>query len=77
MTGIMVIFYLLIRILSIFGSSRSFVSSAFALYVDRELSKLKRKLVITTPLKEQILQNFVFKGCEISIDGTILKMNLI
>ena len=33
-------------------SSRSFVSSAFALHVDQELAPLKNKLVVTTPLGE-------------------------
>ena len=60
-----------------FGFSRSFVSTSFALHVDRELSLLKHKLVVTTPLGEQILHNFVFKGCEILIESVILKANLI
>ena len=39
-----------------FGSNRSFVHFAFVLYVDQELSLLKRKLKVTTPLGEQILE---------------------
>ena len=49
----------------------------FALHADRELSPLKHKLVVTTPLGEQILYNSIFKGCEILIDGVVLKANLI
>ena len=34
-------------------------------------------MVVTTFLGEQILHNFVFKGCEILVDGVVLKVNLI
>ena len=47
------------------------------MYVDRESSNLKRKLVITTPLGEQNIRTLVFKGCEILVEGVILKANLI
>ena len=50
------------------GSSRSFVSIAFALHVDRQLAPLKG---------EQILRASVFKGCEILVEGIVLKANLI
>ena len=53
------------------------MSSSFALHVDRKLSPLKHKLVVTTLLREQILRNTIFKGCEILIDGVVLKVNLI
>ena len=53
------------------------MSSSFALHADRELSSLKHKLVVMTPLGEQILRNTFFKGCEILIDGVVLKANLI
>ena len=58
-------------------SSKSFISSSFALHADRELSPLKNKLVVTTPLGEQILYISIFKGCEILIEGVVLKANLI
>ena len=45
-----------------FRSSRSFVSSSFALHADQDLSSLKNKLVVTTPLGEQILRTSIFKG---------------
>ena len=48
--GITIIFYLLVRVLLIFGSSMSFLSSA--LYVDQESSRLKHKLVIMILLGE-------------------------
>ena len=59
------------------GSIRSFVSTSFALHADRELSPLKHKLVVTTLLGEQIFLNSIFKGCEILIEGVVLKANLI
>ena len=43
-TGITVVFYLFLRVLSIFGSSRSFVSSV----LHRELFPFKNKWVTTT-----------------------------
>ena len=65
------------RVLFYSGSSRSFMSSSFALHANRDLSSLKSKLVVTTPLGEQILQTSVFKGCEILVEGIVLKANLI
>ena len=47
------------------------------MHADRELSPLKHKLIVMSPLGEQILCNTVFKGCEILIDGMVLKANLI
>ena len=76
-TGIMVVFGSLARVLFDSMSSRSFVSTSFALYADRELSPLKHKLMVTTPLIKQILRNSIFKGYEILIDGVVVKANLI
>ena len=75
--GIMIAFGTLTRVLFDSRSSRSFVNIFFALHVDRELSPVKHKLVVKTPLGEHILCNFVFKGCEILIDGVVLKVNSI
>ena len=47
------------------------------MYVNRELTSLKSKLVVTTPLGERIVRTFVFKGCEVVIEGFVLKANLI
>ena len=47
------------------------------MHVGRELSPLKHKLVVTTLLGEQIIRTFIFKGCEILIEGVVLKANLI
>ena len=44
---------------------------------DRELAPLKNKLIVIMPLGEQILRTSVFKGCEILVEGVILKANLI
>ena len=67
MIGTMFVFSTPIRVLFDFGSSRSFFSITFALHVDWELAPLKNKLVVTTPLGEQILCTLIFKGCEILV----------
>ena len=51
-TSTMFIFGTPIRVLFDYRSSRSFVSTPFALHVDRELASLKNKLVVTTSLEE-------------------------
>ena len=73
MTSIITIFGTPAGVLFDSGSSRSFVRTSFALHTNRELSPLKHKLVVMTPLEEQILHNFVLKGCEILIEGVMLK----
>ena len=75
--SIMFIFGTPTHVLFYFGSSRSFVSLSFALPTDRDLSSLKRKLVVTTPLGEQIFRTSVFKGYEILVEDVVLKANLI
>ena len=60
-----------------YGSNRSYLSSSFALHADQELSLFKSKLVVTTPLEEQIFNTSIFKGCEILVEGVVLKANLI
>ena len=55
MTGIMFVFGTYVRVLFYSGSSRSFVSSSFALYANRNLSLLKNKLVVTISLGSHIL----------------------
>ena len=76
-TGIMLIFGTPMRVLFDSGSSRSFVSSSFALHANRDLTLLKNKLIVTTLLREQILQTSIFRGCEILVEGIVLKANLI
>ena len=75
--GIMFVFDTPARVLFDSESSRSFVSSSFALHDDRELSSVKSKLVVTTPLGEQILRTSMFKGCEILVECVMLKANII
>ena len=77
MTGTIFVFGTPTRVLFNYWSNRSFFSFAFALHTDRELASLKNKLVVTTPLGEQILHNTIFKGCEVLVEGDILKENLI
>ena len=76
-TGIMFVFSALTHVLFYSVSSRSFVSSSFALHANQDLSLLNSKLVVTTPLEEQILRTSVFKGCEILVEGVVLQANLI
>ena len=73
----MFIFGTLAQVLFDTGSSRSFVNIAFALHTVLELAPLKNKLIVTTRLGEQILLTSVFKGCEILVEGVVLKANLI
>ena len=60
-----------------FGTSRSFINTSFALHGNRELTPFKNKLIVTTSLGERILRTFVFKGCEVVVEGMVLKANLI
>ena len=76
-TGIITVFGEPARVLFDFGANRSFISSSFALHADRELTPLKSRLVVTTPLGEKILRTLVFKRCEILVEGVVLKANLI
>ena len=76
-SGTMITFGTPTQVLFDSGSSRSFISTLFALHADQELSLVKYKLVVTTLFGEQILRNFIFKDCEILIKGVALKMNLI
>ena len=73
----MIIFGIPARILFDTGSSRSFVSTTFALHTNREFVPLKNKLVVNTPLGKQIIRTSVFKGCEVVVEGVVLKANLI
>ena len=77
MTGIIFVFGEPARVLFDFGASRSFISTSFALHANRELTPLKHKLIVTTPLEERIVRTSVFKGCEVVIEGIVLKPNLI
>ena len=51
-SNIIMVFGSPVRALFYSRSSKSFVSTPFALHADRELSPLKSKLIITTPLGE-------------------------
>ena len=76
-TGIISIFGEPARVLFDFGASRSFISISFALHANRELTPFKGKLIVTTPLGERIVRTFVLKGCEVVVEGIVLKANLI
>ena len=76
-TGIIFVFGEPAQVLFDSGASRSFISTPFALHANRELTPLKNKLIVTTPLGERIQRTFVFKGCEVVVEGMLLKANLI
>ena len=76
-TSIITLFGEPARVLFDFGTSWSFISTSFALHADRELTPLKSRLVVTTPLGERILCTLVFKGCKILVEDVVLKANLI
>ena len=76
-TGIIFVFGEPARILFDFGASRSFISTSFALHANRELTPLKSKLIVMTPLGEKIVRTSVFKRCEVVVEGRVLKANLI
>ena len=47
------------------------------MHVDRELTPLKHKLVVMSPLGEQIICFSIFKDCKILIEEVVLRSNLI
>ena len=76
-TGIISVFGEPARVLFDSGTSKYFISTSFALHANRELTPLKSKLIVTTPLGESIVRTSVFRGCEVVIEGFVLKANLI
>ena len=76
-TSIIFVFGEPARVLFDYGTNRSFISTSFALYANWELTPFRSKLVVTTPLGERILRTFMFKGCEVLVEGVVLKANLI
>ena len=50
--GIIIVFGKPDHVLFDFEASRSFINTSFALHADRELTPLKSRLVVTTPLGE-------------------------
>ena len=76
-TGIISVFGEPARVLFNFRASRSFISTSFALHANQELTPLKSKLIVTTPLGERILKTSMFKGCEVVVECMVLKANLI
>ena len=77
MTGIISVFGEPVRVLFDSGTSKSFISTSFALHANRELTSFKSKLIVTTPLGERVVRTSVFKGCEVMVEGIVLKTNLI
>ena len=59
-TSIIIVFGKPTRVLFDFRASWSFISTSFALHADQELTPLKSRLVVTTPLGKKILHTSVF-----------------
>ena len=60
-TGIISIFGEPAWVLFDSGASRSFISTSFALHANRELTPLKNKLIVTTPLEERVVRTSEFR----------------
>ena len=75
--GIMFVFGIPAQVLFDTRSSQSFINTTFALHANRELVPLKNKLIVNTPLGEQILCTSIFMGCEIMVERVVFKANLI
>ena len=71
------LFSRVIRVLFDPGSSRSFVGPRVSEFVDRPLKSLDPPIVVTTPLGEQLVCEFVYPGCVMSIGSVQLEVNLI
>ena len=77
MTSIIFVFGEPAWVLFDYGDSKSFISTSFALHANQELTPLKSKLIEITPLGERIVRTYVFNGCEVVVEGIVLKANLI
>ena len=65
MTGIISVFGEPARVLFDSEASRSFISTSFALHANRELTPLKSKLTVTTPLGERIVRTLCLRGVKL------------
>ena len=51
------------------GSTQSYVSINFSQHVDRDLSLLDNKLIISMPVGSTFIADFVFRNCDIMIEN--------
>ena len=59
------------------GSTQSYVSINFSQHVNRDLSLLDNKLIISMPVGSTFIADFVFRDCDIMIENQNLKADLI
>ena len=65
------------RVLFDFGSSHSFISLKFAISLNCVPEKLNEPLYVSTPFKNIIVANIIFKNCIIQIEEKELAADLI
>ncbi|WRX27886.1 Integrase zinc-binding domain - like 10 [Theobroma cacao] len=59
------------------SSDRSYVSTTFASFSDRNLSPLEEEIVVHTPLGEQLIRNTCYRDCGIRVGEEEFKADLI
>ena len=59
------------------GSTHSYISMDFAKHVDKKLSMLDNKLIISMPVGGHFMVDVVFRNCDIIIEGQNLHADLI
>ncbi|EOY21236.1 Uncharacterized protein TCM_012637 [Theobroma cacao] len=59
------------------GSDRSYATTTFASFSDRNLSPLEEEIVVHTPLGEQLIRNTCYRDCGIRVGEEEFKANLI
>ncbi|XP_022873327.1 uncharacterized protein LOC111392263 [Olea europaea var. sylvestris] len=75
--GMLSIFDRNARILIDLGSTHSFISFAFALYVNQKPEILGSCLVVNIPVEKSLLANNIYRDCGIKVKENELKTNLI
>ena len=64
-------------VLFYFGSSHSFISSAFVLHARLEVEPLNHVLSVSTPSRESMLSKEKVKACQIEITGHVIEVTLL
>ncbi|WRX23775.1 hypothetical protein QQP08_016262 [Theobroma cacao] len=75
--GTMFLFNRDVYILIDSGSDRSYVSTTFAFFSDKNLLPLEEEIVVHTPLGEQLVRNTCYKDCGIRVGEEKFKADLI
>ena len=59
------------------GSTQSYISVNFSSHIDKDLSQLDSKLIISMPVGNTFVADFVFRNCDIMVEGQNLLTDLI